>query len=383
MASKKKSRALPPGIYPSNGKYLARISHQGQQVGREFLTLEEAVAWRYSMKADAKKGQFEALPRNRALKSQVTFADFAQSSIERRNLTDKTLYDYNLWMQRHLLPHFGELRMRQITVAKVNAWFNSMDKRHPTTRARVYEMLLTIFKHAIEEGVIDANPCRVRNGSRSQSTFVPEIPEPRIVFRLTEAMGSDTYRVMCQVAAWCGLRLGEQFALRRCDVRIKDGVPTHLLVRRSLTWVSKTPVMKGPKSRAGVRDVPIPWIIRPDLTAYLAQIPIDDQQLLFPAASDSNTPMRPATLYKVFYRARRNAGVPKLRWHDLRHFAATRFAIAGATTKELMTIIGHSTPNAAMRYQQVATGRPEDIADRVSADATRELEGPEQRATGA
>ena len=72
-----------------------------------------------------------------------------------------------------------------------------------------------------------------------------------------------------------------------------------------------------------------------------------------------------ATLYTVYFPARETAGLPKLRWHDLRHFVATQAAIAGATTRELMTLLGHSVPNAAMRYQQVANGRLEDIAARV------------------
>ena len=91
--------------------------------------------------------------------------------------------------------------------------------------------------------------------------------------------------------------------------------------------------------------------------------------------------MRCATLYKVFHRARREVGLPTLRWHDLRHFSATQAAHAKATMRELMAMLGHSTPNAAMRYQHVASGRLEDIAERMSEQAANVMRWPDSSTT--
>jgi Phage integrase family len=58
------------------------------------------------------------------------------------------------------------------------------------------------------------------------------------------------------------------------------------------------------------------------------------------------------------------AGAPKgLRVHDLRHHAATETARSGATTKELMARIGHSTPRAALIYQHATEERDRAVAD--------------------
>ena len=69
---------------------------------------------------------------------------------------------------------------------------------------------------------------------------------------------------------------------------------------------------------------------------------------------------------KVYRPARAAAGRPDLRWHDLRHTGATLAAQAGATTRELMDRLGHSTSTMAMRYQHVADDRPAEIARRLS-----------------
>jgi hypothetical protein len=86
--------------------------------------------------------------------------------------------------------------------------------------------------------------------------------------------------------------------------------------------------------------------------------------MLFPA--DNGNHMQPSTLYRHFYRARDKANRPDLRWHDLRHSGAVLAAQTGATLAELMARLGHSTHQAAMRYQHAAQGRDQAIAAALS-----------------
>lgn len=59
-------------------------------------------------------------------------------------------------------------------------------------------------------------------------------------------------------------------------------------------------------------------------------------------------------------------GKPDMRVHDLRHVGATLAAQAGATTKELMSRLGHTTPGMATRYQIAAQERDVKIAEAMS-----------------
>jgi hypothetical protein len=88
--------------------------------------------------------------------------------------------------------------------------------------------------------------------------------------------------------------------------------------------------------------------------------------------------MQPSSLHKQWHKARAQVeGMESLRWHDLRHFSATTAAQTGASLAELQRRLGHSTVNAAMRYQHAAQSRDGDIAAAMSLLATGTTPAPE------
>lgn len=82
-------------------------------------------------------------------------------------------------------------------------------------------------------------------------------------------------------------------------------------------------------------------------------------------------PLRPHVLQKHWARARLKAGRPELHLHDLRHTGNTWAAATGASTRELMTRMGHRTSDAALRYQHATEDR-----DRVIAEALANMARP-------
>jgi integrase len=94
------------------------------------------------------------------------------------------------------------------------------------------------------------------------------------------------------------------------------------------------------------------------------QVGPDDDALLFPAHHGGH--LAKSTLSRHFYKARQVAGRPDLRFHDLRHTGAVLAAATGASLAELMGRLGHSSPVAALRYQHVAQGRDQVIAETLS-----------------
>ena len=173
----------------------------------------------------------------------------------------------------------------------------------------------------------------------------------------------EKYRALILIAAWCGLRWGEVSELRRRDL---DLASMTLRVERAVVWRKGQPTVGTPKSRAGVRTIALPPNLRPALRRHLAEhaMPGPDG-LLFPNATRKGH-LHVNTLSKTYHRARRVAGRPDLRIHDLRHTAATMAAQACATLAELITRMGHSTAKAALVYQHVAEGRDRIIAERMA-----------------
>ena len=146
-----------------------------------------------------------------------------------------------------------------------------------------------------------------------------------------------------------GLTSDEVIRIRRGAVRAKGGTYT----------------ITTPKSDAGIRDVAIPPHIIPLIEAHLAKyVGAGRDSLIFD--TDNGGHLQPSTLYRWWYKARAAAGRPDLRWHDLRHSGAVLAAATGASLAELMARLGHSTPQAAMRYQHAAQGRDREIAALLS-----------------
>ena len=103
-------------------------------------------------------------------------------------------------------------------------------------------------------------------------------------------------------------------------------------------------------------------VVREHLTTFAAW---GKDGLLFPAAIKGGH-LGHGTFFKTWDKARKAAGRPDLRFHDLRHTGAVLAAQTGATLAELMNRLGHSTPAMAIRYQHASDDRDAEIARLLS-----------------
>lgn len=348
-----------------SGKYRARLTYRGQQYTSEWDTEKQAAAWiqrtRRELAAGTYVAQVIADPET-GKNLPPTLGDYCHTWLEQRDLRPRTSAEY-----ARMMPNFKPLaryRLDQLDTGKVKAWHAAL-KLPATRKAHVYSLLRTILNTAVEDELIPANPCRIRKAGVVKKRAKGELPTPAQIHDLADLM-PPKYRVMTLVSAWCGLRFGETTELRRRDIALDDnGVPVVIRVRRAVVRVEGEYLVGPTKSEAGERDVTIPPHIREDLRGWLATLPADPDALLFPGSRNGRH-MAPSSLYKPFYPARVKMGMPTLRWHDLRHFAATEVAKTGATTAEIMGRIGHSTFQAAMKYQHAARARDTEIAEKLS-----------------
>lgn len=125
-----------------------------------------------------------------------------------------------------------------------------------------------------------------------------------------------------------------------------------------------TLVLDTPKSVAGVRMVHIPPHLLPELRQHLECYTTLRSAVVFP--NSKGQPIRRASFRSVWLLARRRAGLPYLRFHDLHHTGNTLAAATGASTKELMARMGHSSMRAALIYQHATCDRDAAIAVALS-----------------
>jgi len=286
----------------------------------------------------------------------------AERQVAGRPLKARTREHYQALLDDHLLPVFGARQVAAIKPKDVRDWYSATLVDRPTLRSHAYSLLRTIMNSAVNDEIVDANPCRITGAGRAKR--VKKI-RPASLDELATATNAmpERLRLMVTLASWCALRFGETIELRRKDVDLAEGV---IRVRRAAVRTNGGQfAVTTPKSDAGVRDVAIPPHVLPQVEDHLARF-VDRSRdaLLFP--SEAGGHIQPSTLYRHWYKARAAAGREDLRWHDLRHSGAVLAAATGASLAELMARLGHSTPAAAMRYQHAAQGRDRQIAALLS-----------------
>ena len=281
-----------------------------------------------------------------------------------RGLKPKTVSEYQRYLDRLIYPTLGEMRLKDVTPATVRAWIGKLNARTPRINEHAYALLKTIFATAVQDELLDRNPCRER-----MRKPVRHIGEPATLDELALLVAAmpERLRLMIELAAWCALRFGEVAELRRGDVDLKKG---EIRVSRAVQWVDGKKIVAAPKADS-VRVVAFPPHIGEAIKEHLrkhAQWGKDG--LLFPTTHGEQ--YRAPTFHQAYFRkAREAAGRPDLRFHDLRHTGATLAAASGATLAELMQRLGHSTVSAALAYQHAAQGSDKRIAAQLSEIALR------------
>src|SRR5207248_7577984 len=167
------------------------------------------------------------------------------------------------------------------------------------------------------------------------------------------------------------LRWGEAIALRRCDVDPRMGT---VRVRASFVERSNGQILLGPpKSKAGMRMVGIPKVIRPVLHEHLSLfVGPEPGALVFPGAKGG--PLRRGNFNKLsgWPHAVQAIGAEGLHFHDLRHTGNAFAAASGAGLRDLMARMGHDSERAALIYQHEARGADAAITNAIDAHVDAE-----------
>jgi integrase len=293
-----------PGIYKRNGRHVARVRLAGRLRQKTFDTCKAARDWRTQRLAEQARGEF-------ALDDDQPFAVYARDWIERYRgrrggFTPETRAAYRRDLENYAIPYFdGQLArtLRAITPGDVDRWIAWLcdpgSKRGcgrtltDATIVRIVAPLRACLESAYREELIRRNPAsRAGLPHREASEADNEDDEPQRVFGGAELAAllngaADEYRVLLELLAGTGLRIGEALALKVTDLRL-DATAPHVRVRRSLTAGGRVKATKNRKRR----DVPLsPSLVR-TLRAHLLAIRPTPSGWLFPSKSAADTPIR-------------------------------------------------------------------------------------------
>ncbi|MGD0374115.1 MAG: tyrosine-type recombinase/integrase [Streptosporangiaceae bacterium] len=311
----------------------------------------------------------------------ISFGTYADAwIIERPGLRPKTVGLYRYLLRRLLLPSFGNCAIADIREPMVRRWRRELltDEVSEVTLAKAYRLLKAILNTAVDDQLISRNPCRIKGAGQERSPERPVLTVAQ-VFALAEAI-DQRYRAAVLLASFGSLRWGELAALRRMDIDLDVRV---VRITRQLTEARGAGLLfAAPKTDAGRRIVAIPEVIVAELRWHLACFVADgDEGLVFTSAD--GTLLRHSNFRnRVWLGAVEKAGLVDLHFHDLRHAGNQLAAGTGATLRELMDRMGHSTTRAALIYLHGSDQRQHEIAQALSNLAEAELKGPEKSEQG-
>ena len=349
----------------------------GSRFSRSFGTKMDAEAWLSTERAlidrdawaapSARKVAAERREREAATN---TVAAFSKRYLKERGLRPNTVRGYESLLASRILPYFGEMPLRGVTLAEIKAWRASLDASTVSTNAAAYRLLRSLLQAAEEEELIDRAPPKIRGAS---SAPVKRVAVPATFDELAVIVEEmpDRLQLLIALAAFVGLREGELLELRRFDV---DGVSGRIDVTRKVDK-DVNPSVRGacpecgrpispPKTRSGARTVHVPppflKMLQQHLLEHTAEGPTG---LLFPG--DRTDHMSVRYLMDRYRPAREAAGRPDLTIHHLRHTALTLAGQHGATAAELQARAGHASHAAMAIYQHATIDRDKSLADKI------------------
>ncbi|MCU1426081.1 MAG: Integrase, Lambda phage type [Actinomycetia bacterium] len=337
-------------------RYDVRVRVGGRVATKTFKRRQDADRWARLFEADRVLGA-AVDPRAGAERLE----QYAARWLKGRDLRPRTTELYADLLARYIFPSLGSLALTKLAPEAIRLWYSDLSRRvSPLQAAKSYRLLRSVLNTAVDDGLLIRNPCRIAGAGQERSAERPLVT-PEQVLALADVI-EPRYRALVVLAATGGLRLGELLALRRGDVDLAQG--SVQISVQAVQLRDGTRLTTPPKTHAGIRAVALPTIATDALAEHVERfVAPSPSALLF--TGPGGGPLRRATLYKSFWRARQDVGLPDATIHDLRHAGATLAAWTGASTKELMARLGHASPRAALRYQHAAATRDVEIARRL------------------
>lgn len=339
-----------------------------------------------------------AAEEKKAAASSVSVNDLFAVYMEEGDLKPRTRDLYLYQWGRMIEGSIGREQVTQVTPLMVAEWQMGLPTA-PRQREQARGLLRAVLNLAIEQGRIVVNPAVTSRRKTKDKRALRR--DPSRTFRLTREQVTALAEVMppkhrfaVLFAAGTGLRFGEMAALQRDDLTIlrdEQGAIARVRVhvQRAVTRAKNDEgrmvhVVGPPKTEAGYRMVALPSRLHDELERHLRRYADEEASgLVFPGSTGGY--MTPSSVYgerpgvrrhgsgrkarrskgRGWFRARVEVGVPKARWHVLRHTAISEAVDAGARPADLLARFGHTDIATSEIYQHAAIEADDRLADRL------------------
>jgi len=269
------------------------------------------------------------------------------ADVAKPSLRPSTFTSYESYVRLHIKPALGHHQLAKLAPQHVQAFLNAKGASglSPRTVQYLRAILRRALGQALRWGLVARNVATLVDPPRSRRPEVrPLSPEQARAF--LESVKGDRLEALWSVAVAVGLRQGEALGLRWDDVDLDGGT---LRVRHAMQRVGGKPTFVEPKTDRSRRTIALPASIVAALRAHkvrqleerlLAGGRWHDWGLVFP--STIGTPLDGANVTKRLQAHLERVGLPRQRFHDLRHCCASLLLAQGVHPRVVMEVLGHS-----------------------------------------
>lgn len=311
----------------------------------------------------------------------ITLAQFMShwlTETVRPRLRPTTYRSYEQMTRNHIVPALGKVLLTDLTPVRIQAFLNAkLAEGRLSARSVQYlhALLRQALGHAYRLNYIARNPLTEKRvpAPRAPRHEVPAL-SPDDARAVLAAFRGDRLETLVTVALALGVRQGEALGLTWNDVNLEAGT---LSVRRQLQRIAGAWQLVEPKSKESRRQIDLPCGAREALRAHRVR-QLEERLVAGPRWQGNSfdlvftttigTPLDGVRVTHRFQEKLNRAGLTRLRFHDLRHGAASLLLAQGVHPRVVMAVLGHSQISLTMNtYSHLIPQLTRDAADRMNA----------------
>ena len=348
---KRRSRGEGSLYKREDGLWVGQIYVNGKKKVKYSKAQKEVRDWLHEQKEAVNKGIFID-------KKDITLADYLEQFMvtQETTLRPKTIESYNYLIRLHIVPELGNCKLSQLRPDMIQAFYTLKvnSKLSKRTVQYMHAVLHKALEQAMRWGLVARNVADLVDPPRPAKTTPATWTVEQSKRFLEQVKDSRFFPMYC--LAYIGLREGEILGLSVSDFSREAHTIT---IRQSLQYLTgRGLVISEPKTESSKRTIKLPDFIYEALMAHPLN---ENQELLF--VTSTGNPFNPRNFVRDFKSQAKAAGLPEIRFHDLRHFAVS-FLIneLKIPPKVVQGIIGHSTINLTLNVYTHSTTDQQDEA---------------------
>ena len=330
-----------------------------QKLKRGFATKKEAQAW-----------EREFLMQKQA-DVNMTFESFAQ--LYEKDMKPKL--KLNTWLtkesiiQKKILPYFGKRKLSEITAKDVMDWQNVIrgltDAKgkpySPTYLKTVHNQLSALFNHAVRYYGLQVNPAAKAGNMGVEERREMLFWTKEEYLKFADAMMDKPLSYYAfEMLYWCGIREGELLALTPTDFDFEAGT---VKISKSYQRLHGEDVITTPKTKKSNRTIKMPNFLCDEMRDYLGMLyGVKKKDRIFTVTK--------SYLHHEMDRGAKEAGVKRIRIHDLRHSHISLLIDMGFSAVAIADRVGHESIEITYRYAHLFPSKQTEMADKLDFERT-------------